>query len=43
MTLSFTATDLLFFIIGVVVGYLIPHGRRYFGRAWGYYRRRRYY
>lgn len=43
MTLTFTVNDLLYFIVGIFVGYLIPHGRRYFGRRWGSYRRRRYF
>jgi len=41
MSLTLTTSDILIFLLGMIVGYLIPHGRRYAGRYYNYYRRRR--
>ena len=40
MSITLMPIDILYFIIGLVIGLLIPHGRRYASRAYGSYRSR---
>ena len=40
MSITLMPIDILYFIVGLVIGLLIPHGRRYASRAYGSYRSR---
>ena len=40
MAITLSGLDILYFVVGLVIGLVIPHGRRYATRAYGSYRRR---
>ncbi|HVO43546.1 MAG TPA: hypothetical protein VMT34_13025 [Aggregatilineales bacterium] len=42
MSITFSAMDLIYLLVGIGIGLLIPHGHRYVRRYYGSYRRRRY-
>ena len=42
MILTIAPVDILYLVIGIGIGLILPHGRRYAGRYYSNYRRRRY-
>ena len=42
MQVTISAVDILFLAVGIGIGLIIPHGRRYARRRYETYRRRRY-